>query len=682
MRGKIVILALSGLSIPALAADEVAYGDVPEWVRPALETVEPAQRQGAFAVLARDVQVRLDNRGQHAYELSDYLVQTAEGLALGNLTVVWNPAAGGPTVHAVEIVRDGEVIDVLANQQFRVFQREGGLEESFLDGLLTASLQVPGLRVGDRLRFALTSTSRDPTLPDNPYGILGMPGIPSDGSYRVSLEWDRGHEPNWRATDDIAEAAVVADNSIAVQLDQPGQHFMPEGAPLRYLPARLVEYSDFADWQQVSRSLFPLYRDRAEIPQGSELEGDVARIMRTNATETERARAALRLVQDQVRYVYVGMNGGNLTPATVAETWDRRYGDCKGKTVLLLALLGAMGIEAEPVVVNQTTGGDGIDRFLPSPAQFDHVLVRATVDGRKVWMDGTRQGDTRLDTAPPDAMRQVLPLSAAGADLEVLPFVPPAQPQRIRLVHVDASDGIDRLTTTTVTTIYRGIEALQMRAALQSFAPDQLDQVLRRLAGGEGSWEELQDLGWSYDEDRAAVILNTTGIARLEWDEADDEAITSFPIAHGGFYPPAQRRRPPQQDQTLPYRNDPLYFTCDAVTIRLPRIPQTQGWDHGADAMNVVIGGQAFWRMGDIVDGEMRMVRSNRTLVEEISAEEARAANAAIPGFDNSQSWVQLRRYPVTQNQRKIAAGGITRVPATHEVDWLTDASACLAPPA
>ncbi len=682
MRCTIVVLALLGVSTPALAASEIAYGEVPDWVRPALVPVEPAQRQGAFAVLARDMQVRIDDDGQHVYESSEYLIQTSEGLALGNLTIVWNPAAGGPTVHAVNIVRDGAVIDVLDAQRFRVFQREGGLEESFLDGLLTASLQVPGLRVGDRIQFALTSISKDPTLPENPFGLLGMPGIPSSGSFRVTLGWDQGHEPRWQATPDIAGMVVTTPDSISVQLDQPGQHFMPEDAPLRYLPARMIEYSDFADWQDVSRSLFPLYRDRAEIPRGSELEGDVARIMQTHATETERARAALRLVQDQVRYVYVGMNGGNLTPATVAETWDRRYGDCKGKTVLLLALLDAMGIAAEPVLVNQTTGGDGIDQFLASPAQFDHVLVRATVDGQKVWLDGTRQGDTRLSTATPDALRQVLPLNEAGSDLELLAFVPPTEPQRIRLIHVDASGGIDQDTTTSITTIVRGIEALQMRAGLQSLAPDQLDQVLRQLAGGEGSWEELQDLGWSFDEDRAALILSTTGTARLEWNEADDDSITSFPIAHGGFYPPSQRRRPPQQDTTLPYRNDPQHFTCDVTTIRLPEIQPTQGWDHGADAMNVVIGGQAFWRMGDIVDGEVRMVRSNRTVLDEITAEEALVANAAIPGFDNSQSWVQLRRYPVTQSQRKIAGDGITRVPATHDVDWLADSSACLAPPA
>ena len=681
MRAAIFLIALLGVSTNALAADEVIYGGAPDWVLPALQPVAPERRQGAFAVLARDVQLRIDDRGQHVYESTHYLVQTAEGLPLGNLTIVWNPAAGGPTVHAVNIIRDGDVINVLTDHRFQVFQREGGLEQSFLDGLLTASLQIPGLRVGDQVEFTLTTDSRDPTLPDQPFGVLALPGVPSAGSYRAAMSWSRGHEPRWLPTNDIAPQLVQDGNSVLVQLDQPGQFFATEDAPLRYAPARMVEYSSFADWQEVSRRLYPLYSDRARIPQGSELEDDVARIMRTHASQADRARAALRLAQDQVRYVYVGMNGGNMTPATVAETWERRYGDCKAKTVLLLALLGAMGIEAEPVLANLTTGGDGIDEYLPSPGPFDHVLVRAMVDGQQVWLDGTRQGDSRLNPLPPEQFHNVLPLSAAGADLEALPFIPLAEPRSITLQEIDASAGIDQIAVRTTRTIVRGIEALQMRAGLQALAPDQLDQVLRQLAGGDGAWEDLQEIDWSYDEDRAALTLTARGLYRLEWSDADDDAITSFPIAGAGFSPPAQRRRAPQQDRTLPYVNDPQRFNCYVTTIRLPTVPATQGWDHGADAMNVEIGGVAFWRMGDIVDGELRTVMSSRTTRNEISAEEAATANAAIPAFDNSQSWVQLRRHRVTTSQRQIAADGIDHVPATHELDWLADSSACLVPP-
>ncbi len=79
-------------------------------------------------------------------------------------------------------------------------------------------------------------------------------------------------------------------------------------------------------------------------------------------------------------------------PARADETWQRRFGDCKGKTVLLLALLKELGIQAEPALVS-LGGGDGLDERLPSLGAFNHVIVRATIGGKVYWLDGTRTGD-------------------------------------------------------------------------------------------------------------------------------------------------------------------------------------------------------------------------------------------------------------------------------------------------
>ena len=103
----------------------------------------------------------------------------------------------------------------------------------------------------------------------------------------------------------------------------------------------------------------------------------------------ERARAALKLVQNDIRYIYIGLGAGNLTPASAEETWQRRYGDCKGKTTLLLALLNELGIDAKAVLVNNQGADDGINDRLPNPGMFDHVLVKAQIDGKTYWMDGT-----------------------------------------------------------------------------------------------------------------------------------------------------------------------------------------------------------------------------------------------------------------------------------------------------
>lgn len=161
----------SALAVPE--APHVNYAPPGKWVltppRPADGTLPP---DAPIQVDFMDHQVRISPAGQETYFAYRMKLLTPEALPAGNVSVVWAPSSGTATVHHLRIVRDGQVTDLLKDQKFRVIQREGGLEESMLDGYLTAMLQVPGLRVGDTLEFASTILRRDPTLGDSVFGAL------------------------------------------------------------------------------------------------------------------------------------------------------------------------------------------------------------------------------------------------------------------------------------------------------------------------------------------------------------------------------------------------------------------------------------------------------------------------------------------------------------------------------
>ncbi|POA63367.1 hypothetical protein, partial [Pseudomonas sp. DP16D-R1] len=71
---------------------------------------------------------------------------------------------------------------------------------------------------------------------------------------------------------------------------------------------------------------------------------------------------------------------------------------------------------AEPVSANIGLGDIVPDR-LPSPMAFNHVLVRATIDGQTLWLDGTGSGARLIDIHDTPPLGYVLPMRAAGADL-------------------------------------------------------------------------------------------------------------------------------------------------------------------------------------------------------------------------------------------------------------------------
>src|SRR3546814_18600193 len=94
------------------------------------------------------------------------------------------------------------------------------------------------------------------------------------------------------------------------------------------------------------------------------------------------------LVQNEIRYLYRGMENGNYVPQAPEATWSLRYGDCKAKTLLLLAMLDQLGIEARPALVSSAFGDLLRDR-LPTLGAFDHVIVEAKIAGTAMWLDGT-----------------------------------------------------------------------------------------------------------------------------------------------------------------------------------------------------------------------------------------------------------------------------------------------------
>ena len=87
------------------------------------------------------------------------------------------PSRGGPisdtfVVHKLLILRGYQVIDVLKTQSFTVVRREPNMEAAMLDGVLTGNIQPEGLQVGDILDFAISMTSRDPTLKGHAQQVL------------------------------------------------------------------------------------------------------------------------------------------------------------------------------------------------------------------------------------------------------------------------------------------------------------------------------------------------------------------------------------------------------------------------------------------------------------------------------------------------------------------------------
>lgn len=667
-------MALALAPVPALADDgQVKRGPAPDWVVPSELMPVPEGASGMLFVRRQDVVAHLDDRGQAQYLGYRMRLLHPNALQLGNISIAWNPASGPPVVHMINVHRDGATIDVLKNASFEILRREDQLEAAMLDGVLTAVLRVPDLRVGDELEVGLTTRSNDPTLAQNESGILFLLPSPQPGRFRLGLSWDEGQKPNVRMTPDMAAVARTGERRVDFLLDNPVTLTPPKDAPPRFQWQRVVEFSDFADWAAVSRHFAPLYAKAAHIAEGSPLEAEARRIAATHLRPLDRAAAALKLVQQDVRYIYVGLGSGNLTPATAEETWQRRYGDCKGKTALLLGLLAKLGIEAEAVVVNNQGNDDGFDERLPNPGLFDHVLVRARIDGKQYWLDGTLPSVAAPALDPVIDYRWVLPLGARGSVLEKRSWRPADIPDEITLYEIDARAGFDQPARVTNTTITRGIAGLQQQMQMSGLSAEQLLGALRQEIVGS-TWQTVDDVKWRYDQKAGASVLTIIGTWEVDWENDGGEA-RSLALPGGGFNPPEKRVRPTGQDQTLPFYNKSEY-DCRVTTVRMPSTTSAADWTYKSGFDNHIFG-KNYYRAFDVRDGSIRMIRGLRVDRREIDAASARQDNERITAFDNSKGWIFYQPHggALPNAVRKF-------VPATYDIDWTAADVPCLSPSA
>jgi tetratricopeptide (TPR) repeat protein len=525
---RLALLALFGsTSWAAHAADKVVYQPVPGWVKPApaIDTAKITNDSPVLLVL--DDQERLADGQVWRYSESVTRLATSDVVQQsGTLTMGWQPAKGDLIIHAVEIVRGGTRIDALAGgKTFTVIRREQQLEQQAIDGALTATMAVEGLQVGDLLRVVSSVTRRETALKGALETSTMMPVKPVQAGFvRTRFLWPAKAEMHWKTYGEgVHSATSMVDGlrELVVTGPLPKPPELPNDAPMRYRVPPIVEAASFADWQAVSRTMAPLYDTAGTIQPGGELARAVTAIAAANQDPLRRASAALQLVQEKVRYLYNGMENGNYVPQTPAQTWALRYGDCKAKSLLLLAILHDLKIDAEPVLASSDMG-DLLPSRLASAGAFDHVLVRVTIGNEDYWLDGTGSGARYADIHDTPPLRWVLPLRSAGTTLLAVPLRAPAMPMMAATLDYDHTAGVKLPTLVHAVIRVRGPFAQSLGLAKSQGSKEQKDTLVGGAVGSlAGAAVALTGYTLSYDPAEGEGVISADGFMTTPWQMID-----------------------------------------------------------------------------------------------------------------------------------------------------------------
>ncbi|MCD6049720.1 MAG: hypothetical protein K0Q55_1123, partial [Verrucomicrobia bacterium] len=263
----------------------------------------------------------------------------------------------------------------------------------------------------------------------------------------------------------------LVEYSWDVNADQPLS--LEDSLPLSYDPYPWVQLSEYADWSEVKDWALKLYQIPTE--QSPEIIALTSAWQKSLPTAEERLLAVIQFVQDEVRYlgIEIGANTHRPTPPSVVLT--RRFGDCKDKSLLLCALLRALGFEAYPALVS-TGDRESIKDRHASPYVFNHVVVQLKHDGKEWWVDATSSGQRgKLEHRFFPAYGYALILRPDTKGLEPINTGTNGWPKTI-ITEKLLLRGKKESADLTIITRAEGVEAESLRDTLKSVRREELEK--------------------------------------------------------------------------------------------------------------------------------------------------------------------------------------------------------------
>lgn len=142
----------------------------------------------------------------------------------------------------------------------------------------------------------------------------------------------------------------------------------------------LSTWKDFGIWQnkllQGRDALSPTFIDKIKV------------LVKEASSNREKVEILYKFLQDNTRYVSIQLGIGGWQPISAESTINNNYGDCKGLSNLMKAMLTAIGIPSNYATIYMGDKKSLLKDF-PDMAQTNHVVLLVPLENDSIWLECT-----------------------------------------------------------------------------------------------------------------------------------------------------------------------------------------------------------------------------------------------------------------------------------------------------
>lgn len=306
---------------------------------------------------------------------------------------------------------------------------------------------LPPLKVGDAVELESYSDTSVPSVFGNYFGLRDefyadqpdgwAPVLRSElvviAAKDLELYFKERHAQRLEISDAQDAQGRKVRRYVARELLRP----KPETAmPRRSELAPAVDVTTYASWQDFASWWWSFIQK--EFVSSPAMQAKVKELTDGVPDEKGKIQALVRFVGQEIRYNAWPFGTHGYQPFSAPVIFERRFGDCKDKSILLCQMLAEIGVHAHPVLIKAESfrPEEPLDAALVE--HFNHCIAYAPATNERaaLYLDCT------ADRNPIDYLRvddqgaRVLHVDGGAGSLHDIPYAPPAENQMLRRYEV------------------------------------------------------------------------------------------------------------------------------------------------------------------------------------------------------------------------------------------------------
>ena len=477
-------------------------------------------------------------------------------------------------IRARVIKEDGKIIDVPRENIKDV--KIPAMSKFFLPNVRMKKITFPDVEIGDAIEYIVEDEMRAPPMENNYDAMVMFQGtdpilhqvyvlkIPMDVKWKV-----------YNDEDGMVKYTNKNEKGKSVHIweikDVPGiirEPLMPAITDV----AKKILISTVPSWKVWSKWYWGLCKDKFAV--NDTMIAVMDSLLKGTKTKMDTIRAIYHYVADEVRYVGTTMSGkkGGYEPFPATKTFRQKYGVCRDKAALMVAMLRHLGIEAYTVLTNPAMK---VEKEIPVD-QFNHAIVAIKEGDWYIFSDPTVQFCKDL-LAPYEQNRGVLVCTPEGEDLAYTEILPPdSNTSKVTAIfNLNEDGGFEG----EINIVGKGMNDMGLRMLAKMLSPDRIKQIFEGSFQSMGSGVAIDTIIFSDPQDYTKPMNIKIKLSADEFALVQGKKMRfTSPFSGGSSVGISVGRGGGGDPFALEKRNYPLYLYSKSKSIAVERIKIPKGY--------------------------------------------------------------------------------------------------------